>query len=686
MEESGLVTRGFAGAVNSSGMAMEKATKRSFMLNQGLFMARRGLFYGTLGILGMGAALAKLGFQYDSVTNTATVALQGFIHNNALVKKEVNDLYALAARSPFLFPDIVQGARRLYIFNGSLVQTNQLMQSVINGLSAMGFTTSAALNRATLAFAHMYSIGHLTGQVLLQLNRDNLQMTKALEYYYHQSGATIKQEVSAGIISALDATKAFNAYMNTKGFAGAGFRQATRTLSGAWTTFKDLLGMGAGKAEQGPFDAVRRGLVDVDKALLPLTKGGKPITLALLAQAMDTALSPKTHIIINLFTTFEYALKTVVGLFFVLTKAIQYLLIPFDYLASIFGANIYAAKILGVLIGVLIAAFILEKSVTIGVTLATEAYTAAQWGLGRAIKVTTIWQAIQKAFMEGGGGVAGIKAVIKALEKWAFAEKWVGTGIGETATKVSANQSALAKLTRAFFIVGRAAKAGIGALVTIITESLIPAITGLEVSFATLWAVVWPIGLAVLIVYTLTVLYFRWKLFHDAVNNTAKYLWKNWFYVALIVSLLFPLIQPVILIAKYWKTISGWIQSAYNWAKKLWDVFATPVRAVGGFFGRIGHFIGHVASYASPSGGYYGSHAMGGMVPGGVSLVGERGPELVRLPGGTRITPNSQIQPIGWSANQMNGNEQPIVVQLVVDRKVLAQAVARANQDYRARR
>src|SRR5262252_1965200 len=196
MVKSGIVTREFAGAVDTAGVAMERTTKRSFMMNQGLFMARRGLFYATLGIVGLGAEVIKMGFDFQNTMQQASVAFRGFLPSGAAVNREMKTLYLLAAETPFQFPDIVLAARRLEVFSGNLQVTNQLVKALTNGLSAMGILTGSALQRASLALGHMFSIGTLNGQVLLQLNRDNIFMTKALEWQYHKTGAEIKQMVS----------------------------------------------------------------------------------------------------------------------------------------------------------------------------------------------------------------------------------------------------------------------------------------------------------------------------------------------------------------------------------------------------------------------------------------------------------------------------------------------------------
>ena len=75
----------------------------------------------------------------------------------------------------------------------------------------------------------------------------------------------------------------------------------------------------------------------------------------------------------------------------------------------------------------------------------------------------------------------------------------------------------------------------------------------------------------------------------------------------------------------------------------------------------------------------------------GPAIVGEHGPESVILPQGSTVIPGYSTgpEPVGSHfMTQMSSaaGDRPIHVQLVVNRKVLAEAVAHANQDYLARK
>ena len=64
----------------------------------------------------------------------------------------------------------------------------------------------------------------------------------------------------------------------------------------------------------------------------------------------------------------------------------------------------------------------------------------------------------------------------------------------------------------------------------------------------------------------------------------------------------------------------------------------------------------------------------GTMQSNGMALVGENGPELVRMPGGSTITPLSRL-PSGSAGAFSGGSGQPIVIQLHLDGRKVAQAV-----------
>jgi phage-related protein len=108
--------------------------------------------------------------------------------------------------------------------------------------------------------------------------------------------------------------------------------------------------------------------------------------------------------------------------------------------------------------------------------------------------------------------------------------------------------------------------------------------------------------------------------------------------------------------------------------KSLPGKIASPITSV---TGKIGSFAGGVAGKVGHLFG--GQH--GGVVPRGghATLVGEAGPEVLALPGGATVTPLPSLPNGG-------GKGRPIITQVFLDRRQIAEALASYTADLQAAR
>src|SRR4051812_18574457 len=145
--------------------SLDRAGRRTFLMNQAIFTLRRYSYMATLAITAMGVAIIKWGFDYNSQVQMATVSFQQFGLSVAQAHQEIDFLYnKIAAPSPFLFKDIALSARRLMAFGMNVKDTNTTILNMTNALTAFGITSGAALSKATVALGHMMLIGRATGQ------------------------------------------------------------------------------------------------------------------------------------------------------------------------------------------------------------------------------------------------------------------------------------------------------------------------------------------------------------------------------------------------------------------------------------------------------------------------------------------------------------------------------------------
>jgi hypothetical protein len=204
----------------------------------------------------------------------------------------------------------------------------------------------------------------------------------------------------------------------------------------------------------------------------------------------------------------------------------------------------------------------------------------------------------------------------------------------------------------------------------------------------------------VAVVAALIVAYKKVSWFRDGVNwlwgaikAVAAWLRANWKTV-IIGVLTGPFGIAVKLIHDNWDKIKAGARSVLGWFKsfgsKLVSAIVNGIKAAprvildaimsllpGGISGKLAKGLAKVLPGFATGGVMYGG--------GGLGIVGERGPELMHLPGGTRITPLASSSAALASLGGMGANRQTVVyVQL--DRRTIATAVANDTADRKARR
>lgn len=170
-------------------------------------------------------------------------------------------------------------------------------------------------------------------------------------------------------------------------------------------------------------------------------------------------------------------------------------------------------------------------------------------------------------------------------------------------------------------------------------------------------------------------LYTRVEGFRNAMQNVWNWVKSHW---RLLAVLGFPGVGlAIVMVVNHFKTLKRWLVTIFNWAKRVGDKLgslAGPFDKVRGAAGAVGGGLSKGADWAE---GVLGGRALGGPIrTSGKYLVGERGPEIVRLPAGAHVTPNSEI-----------GRElvtAPIIVRL--DGRTVAESTARVVADRKARK
>jgi hypothetical protein len=212
-------------------------------------------------------------------------------------------------------------------------------------------------------------------------------------------------------------------------------------------------------------------------------------------------------------------------------------------------------------------------------------------------------------------------------------------------------------------------------------------LVGVEVEADLLNPLMW-IPLAIIAVGTLlTVLFFKWKWFHNFVIGSISYIKKHWLDMLGAALMVFTfMLGPVawligagILLYNHWKPFRDLVDWIWKKLKDIWDWLKGPL----GFIEKLATHLG------------FGSNQVAGVQQAPAwargqlqHQIGTRAVTRQTVPAGSRsIIPGNQgVASVANFIKQGEGGGKDINVNLVVDRQVLATAVARANQDYAARR
>lgn len=585
LRETSVATQVLGSSVDRLARHLDRAGRRTFFLNQMMFTLRRYSYMVTLGLTASAAAVVKWGFDFNNNMQVARVAFAQFGLTATQAQQEVNFLFnKIAAPSPFLLQDVALAARRLMAFGMSVTQTNQTLVGITDALSAFGVTSGSSLSRATLALGHMMLIGKATGQILFQLNRDNIPMTAALKT---ELGLTADQlaHISALGIPAGVAIQALNKYLHdTPRFQGAALRFSLSTWQGIISTTKDYIAQFMGNIEKPLFIHLQKG---VTRFLVWLQSG--PIQAAARRGdigAIMFAINPWVgrlweqlaltfHSVARIFT------DALVPAFMLVAKiAVPILLVGLWDLSHIMQFLSHHTLILKLFFGLLAAELAIMAIRMIFLLPIQIALTAAELAGAAALRILNILGIIRIATIDRETGaevlnteskyknvLASTKLVrmlkldvfwrnmsTKASRIWMAVSKGFVVGANGQFTKLSNLEKMIIrvrKATIAWFVVLR---------------------TQAATAFATLYLAMGPVGWIILgitaVVAGLAILYWRWGRFHDAVNNLASFIWRNKDRVAIAIAAMFAPILVVYEVLKrihsIWSKITGAVHFVFG--------------------------------------------------------------------------------------------------------------------------
>jgi hypothetical protein len=634
---------------------MALTTRRTFLQNQALFTMRRFAFYGTLAIGALTAEVGKLGFSYLDSMRTASVALRPFFKDQRELNNELMTLFKISKFSPFVLSDLTVAFRQMYFGLHPLgiegPKVINIIRSLTDLMSASGRTTPGAMSRLSLAIQHMAYAGRVTGYAVMQLSRLGVPVNAILS----NMGITDVRNVAAQNIPTDQFLNAILGYARRPEYKNAARRQALQTVSGMIQVMRDTISQVSGRALQSTYGTKNSGLQGLMLRLfgaggafdkISAAKGFRNVMNAINRQVTGgTGLASGLMLLLSILKNLSLIiLRAVIPAFVIALHSLILfypILAPLNYLLGLAAKH---TTILRFALLPLATAFIFTHSALLGLSAAQLAWRIITYGSIAPIKQLIKWVRFLSE--------VEIAGLIGRLRAWAFAETFIGvaTGSGKFGEMALVNQGKWAKLTRQMFRFGTVMK-------TFVAVQLVGFIKDMkELRIVTILSqLAWEkyIGLKIFAMAFWTRLGAGMTIAIDGLKGIT--LWTT----------------RAKLAALGWL---GYILAVLEAARKL-NNYTDPTKKGVSFYGG---WWNPASWLAYPVG-----KAIGEPINPHNHASSLRGPSI--RAGVSRITPTSTMLP-PVATNALNGRPIDVHSKLYLDRKVVAEAVARANQDASGRR
>ena len=595
-----------------------------------------------------GAAGVGFGLKFNATMEQNEVAFTNFLGSAGKARAYLNDLYKISATTPFEFPELTGAARRFLAFGFSAQKTKDLLLTVGDAVAGIG-GGAAEIDRVTMALGQIQAKGKLSTEELLQLAELGIPAFEILRKQLGLTGAELETKLRQGAIGADQAIGALQRGMNEK-FKGMAAAQS-KTFLGQLSTMKDNAMQGLGELSEPLFNLLRdKVLPGINAALPGIVEGAKRAGGGIMA-GITGGLAPggKAGRIgqgIGKFlkSAFDVAKGAVTDLLDALKPAMPFIsnvILPLlkgigiGVIASIVGTFKIAIPIIKILasvigfVGKLMAPF---KGVitAIGVAIGFVFSPAILGKVGALFKVM-------------GGGFKVVGAVVASAGKVIGFVGKIFMAFGRVAFFVV---RAYARVVA--FLVGKL----FGAL-----RKVGGILAGAGRAFGRFATAAW--------------------------NAIKSGVGKIFNFLKSIGSKLFKAGKTI------WTKIVDGLKSAIGaGAAFAADLGKSVANAVIGFLNSA--IPNKIPIPGAPDISLPDDPiprlARGGVVRStGLAIVGERGPELLTLPGGSRVTPMAPPT-ISMAGVGGGGGERPIVVQSYLDGRLVAESVARRAADKRAAR
>lgn len=211
---------------------------------QGALSTFVGFASAQLALSGLGQAFsaaqnAVIGF--NASLEQSRIAWTTMLRSGETAQAFLLELQQFAAKTPFEFPDVERGARRLLAMGFAAADVLPMLRDIGNAAAGLG-AGSEGVNRLTIALGQMQAKGKVSAEELLQLSELGVNINEIFSVLAQQTGKTVdelRKMQEQGQLTSDVFIKAFQQWSQAN--FGDMMEQQSRTFNGALSTITDTV-------------------------------------------------------------------------------------------------------------------------------------------------------------------------------------------------------------------------------------------------------------------------------------------------------------------------------------------------------------------------------------------------------------------------------------------------------------
>lgn len=250
----------------------------------GLALLGRGALIAGAGLGTMAVAGATIGIKTAAGLEQAKIAFTTMLGSAKKADAFLRQLQKFAAATPFEFPELVRASQRLIAMGVGARDVVPYLTAIGDAVAGLGGGADM-IDQVTTAIGQMAAKGKIQSDELLQLTEAGIPALKILADSYHVSAAKMQEMITKGKVLSSDALPKLIAGLekgtkSTTAFGGMMAKQS-KTLSGVWSTLKDTVSMALANMITPFVPSITKGLQSVSdwsaKAGVSLAKFAKDL-------------------------------------------------------------------------------------------------------------------------------------------------------------------------------------------------------------------------------------------------------------------------------------------------------------------------------------------------------------------------------------------------------------------------